>query len=300
MIDVINIDEVDYNSYHNQEKKYATWIKTGDTYTPIVDSEIQNKLEPGLYQVQNDRGGQLICKKQNLDNDTLICFEDSIFNDVNAEIGKFWNLKDKYKDNHLIHKRGILLEGPAGNGKSSLITLTIENLIKNSGIAFVIKNVESFYRTIEFQKNILRKIEPETPIITIIEDIDVFPDYALSDLLDYLDGKGSIDHSICLMTTNDSSELSPALLRPSRIDKRYIIDYPNESLRKKYFIFKNIPEDLLDKYVESTKGFSFAKLKELYVSTIILGNDFNETVTILEEEIEGKNYLEKDKLQIEL
>ena len=34
--------------------------------------------------------------------------------------------------------------------------------------------------------------------------------------------------------------------------------------------------------------------------SVIKLNDFNETITILEEEIEGKNYLEKDKLQIEL
>ena len=210
------------------------------------------------------------------------------------------DLQQKFKDNNLIHKRGILLEGPAGNGKSSLITILIKKLIDKNGIAFIIRNFEMFNYTVNFLKNVFRKIEPNTPIITIIEDIDLFPDYALPELLDFLDGKASVDHSVCLMTTNNSSELSPALLRCSRIDRRHVLESPTSEMRKEYFKSKNVPEDLIEKYIEETEEFSFAELKELYVSTIILGNDFNETIDVLKGNIECKNYLESKNIQIAL
>ena len=298
VFDLQNNSEIDEN-YENKIN-YSTWIKSNDTFKPIIDSQIEKKLDPGFYSVQTDSNGGLICKKITLDSDSLICFENSVFSDLNNEISKFWNLKNKFEDNNIIHKRGILLEGPAGNGKSSLITLLIKELIKNNGIAFIVKNAEHFYNTSLFLKTIFRKIEKDTPIITIIEDIDLIPDYIIPELLDFLDGKSSINHSVCIMTTNNSSNLSPALLRPSRVDKRYILNSPNEELRKTYFKSRNIKEDLIDKYVENTKGFSFAKLKELYISTILLENDFEESIKVLNEEIEGKNYLETDELQIQI
>ena len=115
------------------------------------------------------------------------------------------------------------------------------------------------------------------------------------ELLDFLDGKRSINHSLTILTTNNSSRLSSALLRPSRVDKRYVINLPNKEAREEYFKFKNISEELISKYVEASENMNISQLKELFISTIVLENSFEESLDSLKNTPSLENYLETDQ-----
>ena len=68
--------------------------------------------------------------KQSMVSDNLYKLSDSEIDPILEEVTTFWDKVDNFKKGNLIHKRGILLEGPPWTGKSSLITLIINDLIE--------------------------------------------------------------------------------------------------------------------------------------------------------------------------
>ena len=273
------------------EKKYSLWQKSGEIYAPITSAKLVDKLQPGMYKIDKDYN----CSLMKIKSDNIYEFKDSIHTKILKDVEKFWSSEENFKNASILHKRGILLEGTPGTGKSTLITQIIDSIIQKGGIVFNISNVNDLIRTLGFYQDVLRKIEPTTPIVTIIEDIDKVYNQIEPELLDFLDGKRSINHSLTILTTNNSSRLSSALLRPSRVDKRYVINLPNKEAREEYFKFKNIPEELISKYVEASENMNISQLKELFISTVVLENTFEESLDSLKNTPSLENYLETDQ-----
>ena len=206
------------------------------------------------------------------------------------EIENFWNKKELYKANNLVHKRGILLTGLPGTGKSSIITMLSNQIINKGGVVFKITSVNNFIGYIEFIKNYFRKIEPDTPVITIIEDIDVYHQVEPT-LLDFLDGKSQIENHVIIATSNDTSDMSDAYFRPGRLDLFVEIPLPDAVTRREYFENKKVPSDLIDKFVEVSDEMSIAELKELYVSVLILDYSIEDSVNKIFSPKSKQNFL---------
>jgi len=269
------------SEYEIQMEEYETeraslWVVEGDIIRPSTNISIQQKLSPGVYDVNISRDYGIYCKKVNIKSDELIVFSDSIVTNLIQEINLFWDKKDLYKDNKLIHKRGILLEGYPGTGKTSIISLLAEEIIKRNGIVFNISSANNLSIYIDFITNSFRLIEPETPIISIIEDIDKFG--GEDTLLYFLDGKNNIDHHVVIATTNNTQDIPDAFLRPSRIDLRIEIPLPSEKIRREFFSKKNLNEEEVNILVEKTDELSLADLKEIYITTFLLGYTIEESL----------------------
>ena len=271
-----------------ERSTFCNWVKNKSIYTPAAEVEITNKVEAGVYKVNADLG----LTKQSIVSDNLYKLPDSEIDLILNEVSKFWDRADKFKEKNLIHKRGILLEGPPGTGKSSLITLLIKDLVeKYKGVVLLINNINDFTKVYDFLKSTFRRIEPNRFVITIIEDINKLSTSSIEpELLDFLDGKASVNHHLVLATSNDTSELSDALLRVSRLDRKYYIGYPSETARKEFFIKKGVEPELLEEYVEKSKDLTISELKELYIGTYILGNSFEEVIDQILNPYEKKEY----------
>lgn len=100
----------------------------------------------------------------------------------------------------------------------------------------------------------------------------------------------TIDHHLVIATTNDSSDLSDALLRPSRMDLRIVIDYPSENSRREFFTFKGVVEDDLEDFVNQTKSFSMSELKEVFIGTYVLGKSLKHVVAQIKEPLIKQKY----------
>ena len=275
----------------NHDIKVSLWITEQDIIRPSTNIAIQSKLDPGMYVIDMTRDLGVFCKKTDICSDELFVFSNSVIVDLNAEIELFWSKSDLYKQNKLVHKRGILLEGFPGTGKTSIISLLSRQIIDKGGIVFKIAGPKNLMYYIPFIKESFRKIQPETPIITIIEDIDEYEDYNI-ELLDFLDGKSHIEHHVVIATTNNTEGIDDTLLRPSRIDLRIEVELPTEEIREEYFRFKKVPEESIDKLVEKSEGFSIADLKELYICIFLLGYPIDKAVDKIAITKEKKNYLE--------
>jgi ATP-dependent 26S proteasome regulatory subunit len=257
-------------------EKDSLWIIDGDIIRPSVKVAIHHKLDPGIYSVDNSRDYGVYCKKVNISSDELFNFSESQIPALLAQISLFWDKTAAYKENKLIHKRGILLEGYPGSGKTSIISLLCNDIIKRGGIVFNITDANNLAIYTTFIKNSFRQIEPTTPIITIIEDIDKYADSEI--ILDFLDGKSQIEHHLVIATTNNTQQIPDSFLRPSRIDLKIEVPLPNEKIRREYFENKKVPSELLEELVQKTQDCSLADLKEVYITIFVLDYPFEEAI----------------------
>lgn len=256
-----------------------TWALVKDsTYMAIAGSRSQ--LESGVYNIYVDNHSNVYFERKSICIDNLILFSDSISQTIIDEINVFWDKLDIFKQYGFLHRRGYMLYGPAGSGKTATVQLIIANLIKRNGIVLMCERPSNLNRAL----SVLRKVEPDRNIICLFEDIDSIVDcYGESDLLSVLDGENQVDKVLNIATTNYPEKLDKRLVgRPRRFDRLIYVDMPSEIVRREYFKLKLSIKDVeLEKWVRGSDGFSFAAMTELVISVKCLGNDFDISVKVL-------------------
>jgi SpoVK/Ycf46/Vps4 family AAA+-type ATPase len=179
--------------------------------------------------------------------------------------------------------------GEPGCGKSGIIQLIAKDLIEQNGIILNIKDADDVEFFIEFITT-FRKIEKNRPLIVLLEDIDSIAgenNHSTSKLLNILDGVKQIEGVVYIATTNYPEKLQDRITnRPSRFDRRYKVELPNEEIRRAYIHHKLNDEDLkgvdIEMWIKRTEGMSLSHLKEVVISTIVMGRDFEDVMDNLE------------------
>lgn len=286
------LDEECVDPLDNEEApdKVSMWIQEKDIVQASVNVSKLTKLTPGIYSVYVSRDRGIHCKSVKAASDELFIFPDSISQKLLQEIDSFWNKADLYKKNNLLHKRGILLEGLPGTGKSSIITLLSQDVINKGGVVFKVTGPNNLIDYISFMLYQFKEVEPETPIITVIEDLDQYGEVG-DRLLDFLDGKTNIEHHVVLATSNNTEEIPDTFLRPSRIDLKIEIALPGEITRREYFIKKGVPEEDVAELTMLSNNLSFADLKEIYICIYLLGYSKTDAIQKVKSPRTKKNYL---------
>ncbi len=274
------LDEDDEEKDPNQ--LFVQWTTTDNkSYFPAARSV--DVLLPGLYEIRVTAAGALYFDKVQIGTENLLKFPETASQAVVNEIQTFWAREEMFKTHQLAFKRGMLLWGPPGSGKTCTIKLAIKDLVTNrSGVVIKFTQPQIFAEAMR----IFRTIQPKTPVIVLMEDIDaILESYNESDVINILDGVDMIQKVVFLATTNYPEKLGPRILnRPSRFDKRFKIGMPNAESRHIYLRSlitgkKNIPD--LDRWVKDTDNFSIAHLKELFIAVVFLGDDYETALKTL-------------------
>jgi hypothetical protein len=235
------------------------------------------ELQPGVYTfLQTDLG--IVLAENPLNTDDLISFPDSIFENVEKEVEKFWELGNSFKKYGFLHRRGYLFYGPAGGGKTCLTQRIIKAAISKGGLVFLCSSHPSLA---DSGLKVFREVEPNRNIICVFEDIDaITQQYGEAEVLMLLDGENQVDKVINIATTNYPERLDKRIVaRPRRFDRIIKIGMPNEKIRSVYFKEKlKMNGADLQKWVTASEGFSFASLSELVISVKCLGNGFEDSV----------------------
>lgn len=268
--------------------KYNQWsISSGNKFSPAMPTV--EKLPSGFYEISQDSHIGIFFEKKKLNTDELFELPSDELKDIIDDIEKFWQRADIYKKYGFLHKRGILLYGDPGTGKSGIIQLCTKYLIeKMNGVVINIssdEHMELYDKIIGY----FRSIEPDRPLIVILEDIDAIAgedSWSTSMILNLLDGVKQIENVVYIATTNYPEKLEDRITnRPSRFDRRYEVVLPDREVRESYFKNKLSSDDLkeikLEKWVEKTDGLSLAHLRELVVSVVAMGNSFDDTLNRL-------------------
>jgi hypothetical protein len=276
----------------------AQYSHLASGFTPM--SKTLSKLPAGVYSISFANNIPFF-DPMRLYTDKILRLSDSKSEEVVAEIEGFWNTpREEFDAEGFLYKTGILMYGPPGSGKTMTIAIIIEEMVKRNGVVLLVdRPVIAAPMLASF-----RKIEPERPIVVVLEDIDTIVDkYGESDLLSMLDGELQIDNIVFLATTNYPERLDARLVnRPSRFDYIIKVGMPSALARRQYLEHKNKPllvpskknpDDMVDLIAE-TEGLSIAHMRELVRSIFIRRKDARDTVErlkrmrVLPKSTEGK------------
>jgi AAA+ superfamily predicted ATPase len=239
------------------------------------------KLESGVYNIASNQYHGIVFIKRNICVDDLLKFPDSVSGKILEEITTFWTKGPKFKEHGFLHRRGYLLHGPAGSGKTCLVQQIIADIVESGGLVFQCSGQPS---TFSDGLDLFRKVEPNRPAVCLFEDIDaIIDEHGEDEILTLLDGENQIDKVLNIGTTNYPEKLDPRLVaRPRRFDRVIKVGMPSDAVRRMYFEKKlKIQGGEVDKWVDSTKDFSFAACAELVISVKCFEKPLDEAVKIL-------------------
>ena len=245
----------------------------GGGYVPATPTI--KTLPPNIYRIMSNPNATWF-QPHEVITDELLRLPDSKSDEVIAEIEKFWTLKEKFLRYGFSHRRGIMLWGPPGSGKTATISIACKDMVKKGGIVVL---GDCHPNTLATMLHNLRTIEPDRPVTVLLEDIDtIIRNHGESEVLSLLDGEYTINNVVYIATTNYPENLDGRVInRPSRFDRIVKIDMPNGPARKLYLESRGIEGDV-DKWVELTSGFSIAHIKELIIGVCCFGNKLEDEV----------------------
>ena len=274
------------------------WAKSEDGESRPVHAIMSKSLQSGLY--------EFICKKSELMGDMLSLMPMSVVTDkllvlpgslmeyIVRAAEEFWGSSEDYKSMGLIHKRGLMVEGTPGSGKTVSCLMAGQEIGKRGGVAIFVAPNTNIMGLPGFLETI-RKFEPKMPLMVIFEDIDKhLPPITdrssgssdqlsvmnMSLLLSLLDGEKQIENVIYIATTNFLDKIDARLTnRPSRFDEIIKAKAPNKISRRAYFDSIVPPQfnSKIDPLVQNSKGLNFAHMKELAICTCIYKRDTEKT-----------------------
>lgn len=235
------------------------------------------KMPAGTYRVAQDNYG-LFFQQIKMVTDDLIVLPDTANDRVLESMRTFWNMEKRYKDHGLLYKRGVLLWGPPGSGKTATLQLLTRELIRQQGLVIVSDAPGLTAAGLA----VLRRIEPERRLIVLLEDVDeAINRYGEHDLLALLDGEHQVDNVVMIATTNYPELLGARIVnRPSRFDERILVDMPSAKARRVYLqkVAHTLDEETLEQWVEDTDKLSVAHLRELTAAVLCLGQPYEDVL----------------------
>jgi SpoVK/Ycf46/Vps4 family AAA+-type ATPase len=281
--DVIEREIIDPTK-KDSKKGYEQWAIAQDgTYWPTFDTT--KKVPPGVYEIHSSSQGMYLKKQRFVLSDTVLELPMPVSQEILADMEIFWEMRHKFEKYKMVYKRGILLHGPPGCGKSYLLQNIMNKIVSKGGIVITCNDENDVSNFCNFVPT-LRDVEPDRALVVIIEDIDNVVSHGssvLSNLLNILDGVKQIDNVVYLATTNYPERLQERISnRPSRFDRVYELPVPTDEVREYFLRHKLHAEDIrgidMKEWVTKTDGLSLSHIKEIIVSVMILGKKLDDII----------------------
>ncbi|MBX9255872.1 ATP-binding protein [Desmonostoc muscorum CCALA 125] len=197
--------------------------------------------------------------------------------DIQDDLNTFFASRETYAAYGVPWKRGILFIGSPGNGKTHTVKALINQMQQP---CLYVKSFKSEYDTDnENIRKVFKQARQSAPCILVLEDIDsLLNEENRSFFLNELDGFALNEGIITIATTNHPERLDSAISdRPSRFDRKYHFELPDILARQAYITLWNqklktamqLSDEAINHIVKLTDSFSFAYLKELFLSSMI-------------------------------
>ena len=196
---------------------------------------------------------------------------------IRSDFAQFLESEERYMRLGIAWRRGAILIGPPGNGK----THCVRALVRELGISslYVQSLSHPYYTAEQMWSQVFDRARGLRPCVLVLEDLDsLVDDDNRSFFLNQLDGFEQNHGMIVLATTNHPERIDPAIIdRPSRFDRKYHFALPAMDERREYLatwqrrlaLESGWGSDEIDAIASETGDFSFAYLKELVISSVM-------------------------------
>lgn len=250
------------------------WAQSGSHFRGIAQSHAT--LPAGVYRPDVDSSGIFLTAVE-LRSDRLLPLPDSASTTVLEDLERFWGKKEVYRSLGYLHKRGVLLWGPPGSGKTSTVTQLASMVVQRGGVVLLVDHPGLALDNLR----VLREIEPERPVLLVLEDLDsLVRQHDENDYLSLLDGEAQIDNVVAVATTNYPESLDKRFTdRPGRFALVRYIGMPSAEARRAYLETKLGSETEVEEWVNATNGLPIDHVRELVVLVKCDGLTLREALT---------------------
>jgi len=188
--------------------------------------------------------------------------------DLRNTVEVFLSSRDFYESHGLPWKRGLLLYGEPGCGKSSII----KTIMSNYNFKPVTIGPSTEPSTL---RDAFSYAEEQSPSLLYFEDLDsLLQKVDVSEFLNLMDGISTKNGLLVIATANDISRFKTNITdRPSRFDRKIKVPSPDFSMSLSYIKKMFGPSLTIEKVrslakIVSSHSFSYAYIKELYISSM--------------------------------
>lgn len=169
-----------------------------------------------------------------------VVLAEGVMEDLISDAKTFLGRREWYVERGIPYRRGYLLNGPPGTGKSSAVVAIASAL----GMDIAMLSLGDS----NMEDSGISELFSSIPVnsIVLMEDIDcAFIDrkdgddkrskVTFSGLLNAIDGVAAGEGRLLFATTNHIERLDPALIRPGRIDRKMFIGYATKEQASRLF-----------------------------------------------------------------
>lgn len=286
------LETIEKNSRPKHKRKHSRKVdlKSNQVIIPIgvnLGQMFVKKQEPKPMPKQSETG-QFIIEETHLFNFSHIGGYDTIKEQL-SQVAHMMLNPGNYTQYNVRTPKGILLEGPPGNGKT-LLAKCFAGEIKCNFVRCVGSEFNEKYIGVGSARlrELFKFASDNQPVVLFIDEFDAIgrvrgggqesssseKDTTLNQLLVLMDGFENIPNMLIMAATNRVDILDPAVIRPGRFDKVIHIPNPDQPTREEIVrIHKHKkPIEVDDKEIaHMTSGFSGAMIENLLNEATLWG-----------------------------